>query len=82
MIMGKEGFREFSADHRTRDIFPVLIDEDRLPPMTAESLRTAFVSGSRSSVFPKGSGGRKDQSLNFTLHSTTGRTYSVDNCAV
>lgn len=54
-ITGKEGFRQCSAEHRIIDIFPAFSNEDKLPPMMAESLRTAFESGSRSSVFPKGS---------------------------
>jgi hypothetical protein len=43
----------FYRKERVIDIFPAFRNEVRLPPMTAESLRTAFWSGSWSSVFPK-----------------------------
>lgn len=47
-------FKKLSVENRVIDISPAFSNEDRLPPMNAESLWIVFVSGSCSSVFPKG----------------------------
>lgn len=55
MVMGEECFRQLSSENRIIELFPAFNKKDRLPPMTAESLWTVSVSGSRSSLFPMGS---------------------------
>jgi len=46
MIMGKRKIQVTFLRKQVKDMFPVFSNEDRLPPMTADSLQKAFVSGS------------------------------------